>query len=322
MAVVLGNATGASSGTTSTSVVHTTGTGTEICIFVLIGMDNRNDVGVVPTVTCTPSLAVTNIASLNNIDTSSGSEKDSFFCYYITGASASTAYTIGMTQSAARGTELIAVDFSGVDQTTPYDGGSLINDVAGTAVSVTPSVATAIDGFSVAIAGGYKGSAVSASTGVLQFQGGNGSHASGVSTSVGNGSAQAHTFSVTAGGGINGGTVFNVVAGAPPGTVVAITNVLSTSSVGSIAPQLASITHVFKNETNSAFWGDGVNVTAFKSATLSTTPVILGNDVIAGGLGSVTIGLTENVDVTLVPDHLDAGAPTGEQGITSSLTPI
>lgn len=85
----------------------------------------------------------------------------------------------------------------------------------------------------------------------------------------------------------------------------------------------ATITHVFKDENNTAFWADGINVIAIKSSTLSgASPTVLGNAAIAGGVGSVTIDLTEDVDVTLILDHLDVSAPANEQGITESLTPV
>lgn len=98
---------------------------------------------------------------------------------------------------------------------------------------------------------------------------------------------------------------------------------LSNLGMGGSTPIAVSITHAFRNENDTAFWADGINVVALKSSELSgASPSVLGNAAIAGGAGSVTISLSENADVTLIPDHLDASAPTNEQGVTESLTPV
>lgn len=82
------------------------------------------------------------------------------------------------------------------------------------------------------------------------------------------------------------------------------------------------ITHTFRNEADTEYWADTINVIALKSSELGgTAPTVLGNAAIAGGLGSVTIVLSENTNATLIPDHLDVLAPSNEQGITESLTP-
>ena len=318
MAIAIDGAATSAIATNLTTLSWTSGSGTDRHLVVGVSWDNRNGAGADVTVTWN-GISMTSIGAIHHSGTKASL---SFWELKNANIAASTTANVVVTfPGTASGKPNIigAIGHSGVDQTTSTNG-FVSATSAGSPLSVT--VTSAVDDLAFSGVAAYKASSVAINGGETSHwaqangtEGGGGSSEAGAATVV-------MDWAITSGGAMNAVAGFNILAGAT-GPTAALTGVSSTSSVGTVKPELASITHVFRNSADTAFWANGINVVAYKASTMSAaTPTVLGNAAIAGGAGSVTIGLTEDVSVVLVPDHQHASAPTGEQGISEALTPV
>jgi len=108
------------------------------------------------------------------------------------------------------------------------------------------------------------------------------------------------------------------------GAGAAMTGVASTSGVGSMGVQLSSLTHQFKDEAGTATWGAGVKVSAFLASDMAAGVLSVISSGTTDATGSVTLGFTVSAgtSIVLIPDHLAANAPLGEQAITEALLTV
>lgn len=111
----------------------------------------------------------------------------------------------------------------------------------------------------------------------------------------------------------------------PQATIGVIDGGGSVAGVGDV--QLASVTATLFAEDGTTPLADGINVMAVLASSFGgASPVVVGNAVTAGGTGTVYLELTNNADIMLIPNPIDASLPAGttapkQTGVLGPITP-